>query len=1131
MAQEDAAHQAESAAAPATAAAAAARREDSPGPSAALVEALAVANNSSAGADSAVANGALVEALPSPRLTVQHFDGRQHALPVAVPPTAAKEEPAGDDPRGAGAAPEEAMPLLTGEEEGDDAGDLADFEAAVTGDPMVASEAAGETPENAEAGTMEHRSPAGVIGDQIVSPSLKALDSSALGEVHSPTPRGASSPFTSPVRMPSSALEEEKGSDESGAKGDKGSRGGGENGGGAMDGSDPGDADTGQRARDLISRELLDELSHEPDDWNDGRSPAPLPGHAGFETPSEPGTPSPRDHEACGTAPHHFLGTGHYGSGQQGGAHMGNNAMGMGMEGLMCIDQWDWKTDAPEFVPGSMKSPALEAAVPHRPTGGAAAPFHGNSTVSSGLSALASPWSMPSMPGGGSSQVGATPLAGSVAGGGLPSGAVPAPGNGAHDDDPRIAQIRQHYEWQLRQKTEEHRETQSRASQLELETARLRANWELERRVLVKQIAQYRAVLERYCIPIGEVGSAPPHAQYEEEAGDYYNNFPEANNHNQQDWGAGGNQQDWGAGHKKYDGSAGGGQAPPSAAHGASNKGAPEGGASNLDAKMRQLNNLLQETAPMAPRRPPSDSPHSDKDSRHRGAGKGGTPVVNPANAGSDGYSIASTLRTMFPHATIRTRADDAEAEEDTATQPEEQKELESIGQEVRNVEQLVRRLERKTGGQIDERALRAMQVLPASIAKEALAKVEELVCAQGGHCRNLSSILQSVCRKIEKRHDKPGKNNDAPRKGTMGIGDSIRTRRARRLDDEGDAFDSSNSDEDKGASSKEGADNDDRPTRRRDSSEVNINDSPLSKRSSKSWADIQSGDEGDDRELMLPDSAVPTAPSVEVEDENEHWTTARVERAARRGFELRRRGHSGNNWDLRISMGGLEPRLTEAGMDRYCQWLHQRLRQFTEEHGSEPLHRCRGEIDFSHNHLSNQMVWQLLETLAQHEVQAALVKLFANRISHAGVLAICEFIRTNERAEAVLELHLSHNEIDDDSALELLRTLQNQWPRYPPRRSADGHSEPVPAPMWLRLNHNRIRDASAVLRIAEAEGITVCTAWDRHRCGTSKCCRRDCPLVHLYSFSVQDAPRDGDANGEGRSVGRRKHRGRHYDT
>merc|ERR1740120_158144 len=47
---------------------------------------------------------------------------------------------------------------------------------------------------------------------------------------------------------------------------------------------------------------------------------------------------------------------------------------------------------------------------------------------------------------------------------------------------------------------------------------------------------------------------------------------------------------------------------------------------------------------------------------------------------------------------------------------------------------------------------MRSLQTLKVDLALEALHKVEELVRSQGGSCRNLSSILQSVCRKLERR-------------------------------------------------------------------------------------------------------------------------------------------------------------------------------------------------------------------------------------------------------------------------------------------------------------------------------------------------------------------------------------------
>lgn len=67
-------------------------------------------------------------------------------------------------------------------------------------------------------------------------------------------------------------------------------------------------------------------------------------------------------------------------------------------------------------------------------------------------------------------------------------------------------------------------------------------------------------------------------------------------------------------------------------------------------------------------------------------------------------------------------------------------------------VDELATKLETNTRSGIDDRALHALQSLPVSSAMEALQKVDHLIESQGGSCRNLSSILQSVCRKVERK-------------------------------------------------------------------------------------------------------------------------------------------------------------------------------------------------------------------------------------------------------------------------------------------------------------------------------------------------------------------------------------------
>jgi len=386
--------------------------------------------------------------------------------------------------------------------------------------------------------------------------------------------------------------------------------------------------------------------------------------------------------------------------------------------------------------------------------------------------------------------------------------------------------------------------------------------------------------------------------------------------------------------------------------------------------------------------------------------------------------------------------------------------------------------------------------MLPESTARLALNRVEEMVEAQGGRCRNLSSVLQSVCRKLEKKDSGVSnfkhKRSSSPFGGTFkpGRGDGVysNSRRARQKDDEQDAFGTSSDSEEPPPARHAGPMLEDAALERTTSFlSAGPTDTPGGK---KSWADME---ESGSEDLMMS----PGDPKV---TEEEYWTEENIEYAAKQGFEIRKRG---DHWDLRITMSGLKPPLTEVGVKRYCRWLETRLQSFKDEHGHEPLRRCRGEVDFSHNRLDNQMVRLLLETLEQNEVHAALLKLFGNLISKEGVLAICDFIRNNHGAEPLQELHLSHNEIDDDCVLELLRTLHSQRPRYPPRRSRDGDGAGL-APVWLRLNHNRIRDPDQVRRDAEAAGVTLCAASDRNACGTSRCKWKECPLVHLYAFDIQ---------------------------
>lgn len=843
------------------------------------------------------------------------------------------------------------------------------------------------------------------------------------------------------------------------------------------------------RARDLISRELLHELNQEPDEWTDADMGAPM---AVLHTPSEPRTPT------SGTQALEGIRTPTTPCQQKmpGGCPEGP---------FMCMDQWDWKTDAPEFVPGSMKGLGEPAPAP------CTAPVPGGMLMQG--------WTM------------------SPTGGGPgPNRCGPTLGHPHHDGGAaaaaaaEMAQMREQYERQLQTKADEVVDVQGRMHQLEIETAQVRASWEIERMGLIRQVSHYRNVLERYCIPFEDPREFMHHDHSAAKNSQSY--FPGFEPSVPSQWGAkvaaatGAGMQGVSA---SFGGGGGlgnfnGGGPPLGGAPPRKLGGAEAGPPSSLDSKMQQLNSLLQEEN--VQRRPPGDAQAYASGRAHGPAG--GAEGNAAGGAGYSNGSIASTLRALFPKAMIRTGGP---AEEDAERGGGDRRSPSGGGGPGTDVERRLRELMRSCGGRTDERSVRLLRALSPSAAMDALARCEEVVRAQGGQCRNLPAVLQSACRRADRRA-KSARGDEVDDWTTHSDGNSakpmverqaesnVRSRRARQFDEDGDAFDE-DADE---RGRDDGAETLVRVNSVESESSCKLN-TPAGRRSSQSWADMASGDEEDLRyglEDSVPGSqkGLSGGPKRRSElaardsgEAFEYWTLQRVEKVARRGFELQKQGEE---VAVKIAVGGLERPLTEAAMERYCAWLDGRLGALREERGSETFRQCHAEVDFSHNGLSNKMVGMLLEVLAQHEVHVACLKLFANRISQAGVAAMCDFIRKNEHAGPVEEFHLSHNEIDDDATLELMRTLGTQRPKYPPLRTPEGGGEAGRVPVWLRLNHNRIRDPERLRRLAEEEGVTVCTAQDHAACGASRCCRPETPLVHLYSFgpTSQRLRRDGQPRG-----------------
>lgn len=115
------------------------------------------------------------------------------------------------------------------------------------------------------------------------------------------------------------------------------------------------------------------------------------------------------------------------------------------------------------------------------------------------------------------------------------------------------------------------------------------------------------------------------------------------------------------------------------------------------------------------------------------------TPVTNGVNGNTT--SVETLLKETFPHIKIH-----------SLDEPSERKVEELVAPEVKTEEELEQhlcQLQGMVGCTIDERAKQTLLSLPHEHGKAALSKVEDIIHEQGGVCRNLSSMVQSVCRKV----------------------------------------------------------------------------------------------------------------------------------------------------------------------------------------------------------------------------------------------------------------------------------------------------------------------------------------------------------------------------------------------
>lgn len=743
---------------------------------------------------------------------------------------------------------------------------------------------------------------------------------------------------------------------------------------------------------------------------------------------------------------------------------------------MMAMDQWDWKTSAPEFVPGLTTdggSAAMTGALhPSMYAGGFSGGFPmpmSPATFAGATTAVVTPLPGGSVPpfDGGPGSLGSMAAfhAGNTAAYG--PGPIPGqpPGPGAApllmEEAQIAAHLRAQYEWQIQTKDQKLWDLQNRLTHEEMARIQMQDDFERDRQGLMRHLNHLAAAVERYGIPLDE---------------------PKGFGMNGADNGDHEMRVLRGPFEPNLEQSRGSVRECQESQRGIRGKGSL---ASSRNGFGRILGGIMEDSS--KPSEPQGKGSRGVLRSDSRSSKTGDLAFDRPGEFGSGSRARSRKPRVTFPDEVLE------EVDEEAAVREE--------------IDKAIMVLERRTGGAIDPHARLALDSLSYEGAREALAKVEDLIQGQGGRCANLSSVLQSVCRKIRRRGASSSESRQrhptSSRRaalgadgggGSGGYPGSARSRRrsteAALLEDEEGPFG-----EDprchrslfQGGSSSSGS--------MKGIGDYRGNSSGCSFGEEVRSSDLARG-EGDRHGAGERGSTVRCS---------RKWSTARFERLSRQGaFDLRKA--EDGLWDLRIWMSELDPPLNDEGMQVYCRWLHKGLASLREECKLWSLRQIRAEVNFSKNGLSDDAVGRLLQALQRSELHVTSLNLFANNLGPAGTYHICDFLRS--ASFPVNEVHLSHNQIDDASALELLRVFA-EHPRYPLRRAVQRGGAETWVPVWLRLNNNLIVDPVRVLRQAEAEcGVTVSVSHDSHMVyapAKSGWRGSGMPLVHMLHFSLQD--------------------------
>eukprot|EP00930_Biecheleria_cincta_P098321 TRINITY_DN89991_c0_g1_i1.p1 TRINITY_DN89991_c0_g1~~TRINITY_DN89991_c0_g1_i1.p1 ORF type:complete len:1066 (+),score=237.35 TRINITY_DN89991_c0_g1_i1:136-3333(+) len=165
----------------------------------------------------------------------------------------------------------------------------------------------------------------------------------------------------------------------------------------------------------------------------------------------------------------------------------------------------------------------------------------------------------------------------------------------------------------------------------------------------------------------------------------------------------------------------------------------------------------------------------------------------------------------------------------------------------------------------------------------------------------------------------------------------------------------------------------------------------------------------------------------------------------------------------LEISVSSRQ--LDNAGAERWCAWAKEHLPAFVESEGlarqTNGFLLCK-EVNFSSNSIGDKGAHAILKTFYELKLAVRVLKLFKNNLGRAAANALMDWLVATP--VPTLELHLSHNYIPREGAVDILKAVAYN-PAYPAEKANRSFQ-----PLWLRLEQNLVESPDNLVEVAELQ-------------------------------------------------------------